>query len=286
MQITNKYNLPEALVRAVRFDDYKRLGDYSVSEIVNPPQITILKRRYEDQIEDDAMNRLWMLLGKAVHVILERGASPDDLTEERLTYKTPNGVVSGIPDLYLEGGTLIDYKVTSAWSIIFGGRREWEEQLNCYAVLYRQAGFEVNTLKIVAILRDWTPRQAEMSTDYPDIPVKSLILEPWAKAKAEVFIEDRMRVLRENEGLPDDMLDACTPEEQWRRGKCWAVMEPGAKRARRLFETKEEAEEYLKGREYLVGFEIINRPGKAIRCSDYCPVREFCYQKKREEEKK
>ena len=72
MKLTNHFNLPDTFFQAVLNDKYSR-GDaqYSATDLIRPPRITILSRRYWDEIEEDVSERIWALLGKAVHAILE-----------------------------------------------------------------------------------------------------------------------------------------------------------------------------------------------------------------------
>ena len=56
MKITNKHNLPEAIVNMVA--PKERSGEYpinrvSVSNLLSPVQTQILSRRYDDEIEED-----------------------------------------------------------------------------------------------------------------------------------------------------------------------------------------------------------------------------------------
>jgi len=62
MRILNKYNLPEPLVKAVTWDNKPRKG-FSVTDLIQPPRITQLTRRHFDEIEVDASERIWVLLG-------------------------------------------------------------------------------------------------------------------------------------------------------------------------------------------------------------------------------
>ena len=84
MKITNKFNLPEAIYEAVKNDGYTRGdSDISVTQLIDSPYIRELKNNHNSEIEEDATDRIWSLLGQAVHTILER-ADTEDLKEERL----------------------------------------------------------------------------------------------------------------------------------------------------------------------------------------------------------
>ena len=74
----------------------------------------------------------------------------------------------------------------------------------------------------------------------------------------------------------DDDLPFCTDEERWQRPSKFAVGKKKTKRALRVLDSHEEAEDWMvttgKG-EY-----IEERPGQAIRCENYCDVAPFCNQ--------
>lgn len=75
MQTTNKKNLNEAIVRAVQRDWYSGAGeerDYSVTQLLNPVKIVHLMKRHKSEIQEDVSDKLWLLMGSAMHAILER----------------------------------------------------------------------------------------------------------------------------------------------------------------------------------------------------------------------
>ena len=140
MKITNHFNLPQPLVDSVKSDECYDKGDtdISVTQLIGPPQIRLLTKEYENQIEQDVTDRIFMLFGSAVHNILEK-ANTDGYINERRFVSVVDGVkVGGQVDLiHKKDGILYDYKTTSAWSLIYevNGKPEWEQQTNCYAWL-------------------------------------------------------------------------------------------------------------------------------------------------------
>src|SRR5258706_69449 len=68
--VTNKHGLPDAIVRAVLNDPYDRGdADFTVTQLLQPPQLARLTQA--NPIPEDVSDRIWALLGHAVHVILE-----------------------------------------------------------------------------------------------------------------------------------------------------------------------------------------------------------------------
>ena len=140
---TNIQNLPEPVVKALSSDDYSSGAvNSSVTTLIDSPQIKILSRKHQDDISYDVSERLWAVLGTAVHNMFEDHASGDYLSEERLFTEGNGWKVSGAIDIQTaekDGAvTILDYKCTSVWSVIFG-KDSWQQQLNFYAYLVRSA---------------------------------------------------------------------------------------------------------------------------------------------------
>ena len=68
----NTQNLPDALYQAIANDPYKKGGDFSASELPGPPQIRVLKQRYDKQIVQDVADLIYPLIGNNTHYILQR----------------------------------------------------------------------------------------------------------------------------------------------------------------------------------------------------------------------
>lgn len=276
MILTNIHQLPTSLERALSANDYQKVGDYSVTELLQPPRQRELKYRYSDKITEDVSERIWSLLGTSVHEILDKATGDDGLNEERLIVDINGHQISGKPDL-LENHTLTDYKVTSVWKYIFGISPEWEQQLNIYKYLYEQYNFDVTALQIVAIFRDWKKSDADNKPDYPAVAAHAFKIPVWENEEIFEFICDRIDAHESVKDLHDDDLPYCTDEEIWRRPAKYAVMKGKNKRAVKLFDDEESAEQFIL-EDSRTDLWIEYRPGKAVRCEDYCPVKEFCNQ--------
>ena len=279
MKITNNYNLPDPIISAVTGDFRPKEKRISVTTLINPEQLETLRREHFDEIEEDASDRIWLLLGNSVHAMLQNQDQDNALVEEHLEMPIDiNGeewVVSGRSDL-LSDGVLTDYKCTSVWSFILGDKKEWEAQLNLYRLLYHEIGFEVNKLQIVAILRDWSKSSAKFKEDYPPVPVHVQPIRLWSIDEARNYLHTRMiaHVQAIKHGIPR----GCSDEERWLRGEAWAVKKSGNKRAMPggVHEAEEDAKRFAS--EQSVPTEIEHRPGINVRCQDYCPVMPWCEQ--------
>lgn len=289
--ITNNANLPTPLYRALAADNYVGGGDISITKLIAPPRITSLRKKHEDEITEDATDRVWSLLGSAVHHVLEMSAPEGSDVEQRLFMPIeglPGSVwqLSGQQDL-LEDGILYDYKVTSVWSFMFGDKPEWTAQVNLQAMLQRHQGKEVIAGNIVAILRDWMMRKSQVEKDYPQLNVHVISLPMWSDAEIMAYAKKRMTLHQQawkdfsSTEFDANSLPLCTPEERWYRGGKFAVVKDGNKKADRLFDTKEEADSYIvseqprltKGRKFAP---VVERPGENVRCMNYCDVAKFC----------
>jgi hypothetical protein len=279
MTITNNFGLPAPMFRALSHDGYmagQRKADISVTTLIGPPKINQLKKRYSDQIVEDASDRVWALLGQSVHKVLELAGGEDEMTEKRL-YKEINGwTLTGQTDLYETGNKVIsDFKVTSVFSFLLGGKSEWEAQINLNAMLWREYGYEVNKGQIVAILRDWQASKAEFDKEYPQCAVHIVDIPLWDNEECIAYAAERIKLHQAAAEMPDDTIPACDAKERWAKPDTFAIKKNGNKRATKVCETKEEAENLLPT--YGANHSIEARPGGDIRCERYCSVAPFCH---------
>ena len=272
--ITNNFNLPGPIVRAIQNDSYSAgKSDISVTSLIAPPRMVALKRQHGPQIVEDATDRVWALIGQATHSIIERAAEGSDVAEERLYAKREDWWLSGQFDLLTEG-RLIDFKITSVWSVIDAqknGKKDWDAQLNVLDWLCRENGIHVAKLEIIALIRDWSKHKA-FQDGYPSKQVATISIPRWSPEEQEAYVVERIKAHQ----AAHEELPLCTPEEQWARPDQWAVMKKGRKAAVRLFDNEQEAHEY--GRNKVEGYTLQHRPGDSVRCSGYCSVAEFCTQ--------
>ena len=73
--LTNNHGLPQSFMNALNRDTHPVSGDISVSQLIAPPQVRYLKRLHD--IEEDAMDFIFMSIGTALHKWLESGNSPE-----------------------------------------------------------------------------------------------------------------------------------------------------------------------------------------------------------------
>lgn len=289
MDYTNKYNLPDSIVRALTANTYDlskaTANVFSATTLISPPKITELSRRHWADLVEDASENVWRLFGSSVHFVMDKAAGVNTLTEERINVRMPEGevckkldkdglFVSGKPDHY--EGFNDDYKVTSVWSIVLEpkGKPDWHSQLNIYDWLWYKVGFESKGLRVIAILRDWSRRESLKNKDYPPIPLAVVNIPKWTHEEQEEYIKQRLRLHQSVKKLTDDEIPHCSFAERWEKPTVYAMMKGKNVRSIKNFAEKNLALQAIAsaGKEYY----LQTRPGKPVRCYDYCPVNKHC----------
>jgi len=282
MKLTNKFNIPQTFVNVLRRPTYTKGGaNLSVTQLINSPKIVSLTAKHQGELEEDVADMVWSIFGSAVHSILEHGKDDNHIVEQRLHAQVNGWNISGAVDLQIdsEAGTQIrDYKTTSAWAVM-NEKAEWEQQLNIYAWLVEIVrNVKVIDLGIVAIIRDWSRRDALTRDSYPEAPIKELPIKLWTMDERMAFISDRIELHSACDFALEtgDDLPPCTPSEMWEKPAVYAVRKKGGVRAKSLHSTQEEADDALAalGKDY----ELDLRPGERTRCANFCPVNQWCDQ--------
>lgn len=279
MKITNKLNLPDMLQRAVEKEYTYRDKRYSITSLLDPDRVLMLKRRYNDEIEQDVSECIWMLFGTVTHYVLETGIEcrENEYVEEHLEYTFPSGyTLSGIID-HVED-YIDDYKTTSVWTIIYGSNNEhWKKQLQMGAYLhYKEHGNWISKGRIIAILKDWNKK--DVKDNYPELPVHVLEFDLGTPEEIEEWIVKRFKRIEYLEKLSDLDLPLCSLEERFNTGDKYAVKKKTNKTAFRVFDTLDEARELLIELEmkYPNVYEIEERIGEDKKCKNYCSCCKFC----------
>jgi hypothetical protein len=288
MKLTNNFGMPETILNVIARPQYsKGKANMSVTELLNSPRIVQLKRKHWEELTEDAADMVWSIFGTAIHNILEHGKGDTHIVEERIHIELDGMRISGAIDLQElaeDGIILSDYKTTSAWAVM-NEKQDWHNQLNSYAYLVEAAKkIPVTKLQIVAIVRDWSRRDAATREGYPKAPIVVIDIPLWPYTHREAYIRDRISLhgdaLFEME-TDGDMPD-CTPDEMWEKPTTYALKKDGNVRAKSVHETSEAAEKALadatekakKGEKFLI--EV--REGDRTRCSSFCQVAGMCSQ--------
>lgn len=291
MEVKNDLGLLEPLYKALARDSYTSGGaDITPTTWLDSPRIAQLKKAHKDEIEESVSKRAFSALGNGFHNVMETSVSDEVITEERIFWKHPDGLLtSGAIDARIPKGDgtwiIVDYKVTSAHGTMYGIKPAWKQQLNSYAYLLKKASnIEVSELYVLAMLRDWKSAEAGRP-GYPAAPIMQIPIPLWSFEDAQAYVDERISLHQEAAyfALIGEELPLCTAEEMWERQEKFAVMKSAShKRASRLLDTMEDAINWaadpingLNDKNF-----IQHRPGKRVRCEDWCEVASFCSQHK------
>lgn len=293
---------------------YRSLGDYSATSLIDPPRKVALTKRYGHLVKPTIESQIASLVGTAVHDKMEsllhlaNVKNPDYLLERSVVhpfksyYKNPNKedlmdikeetrLVAGRFDILYKEKDLYDIKTIKTWKLIFDPDMiDWHEQQNIYAYLLRERGITIETLNIVAFYLDWIEANAVRDKRYPQSPIVQYQLKLWPFDQTAEFIQKRLDMHVAAEQEKDDDLPKCTQSEMWERPPEFAIMKnPKAKRATKVIRegTFEDALRAARGLGGLGRDSFIEcRHQVRKRCEKYCRVNEFCSQYKKYAAKK
>ena len=287
--LTNKLNLPKPIYNALNSDYQPKPHQYSVTTILNSVRQVILRRRYNDEIDQDCSELIWALFGTAFHSVLEDAQEEESQFKEEYLKQDLSVICDELSGYFLSGKsdlvdiatkTIIDYKTTSTFKVLKKDFEDYRLQLLIYAWLFRQLGFEINKGEIIALLRDWQKSKSKYDKSYPQLQVQKISFKFSDKdfEDIEKFIKDRFLELKKYEDVPDEELPMCTDEERWREPTRYAIKKKANKTATKLHDTLEEAEKHLKNLEekYPNIYEIEVREGSDKKCLEYCSCCQFC----------
>jgi hypothetical protein len=265
------------LITALSTDQYSKEGaDFSVTEILKPPQLTYLAQKHESRAMPIYKGYM-SLLGTAVHAHLETIAPKDAVVEKRFYHEFiidgEKYTLGGKPD-FIHNGILNDYKLVLVNGRPKDGKPKQDHINQAYinAWLANMNGVNVNSAYVEYWFRDWSPGLAENQSTYPQHPNEQLLVNtsPFNMEVIEAFIVERLQLhVRAKNGINTP----CTDEEMWKKPDTWALKKPRNKRARKLCHSSAEA---LK--EQKQGEEIEFRRGGCIRCESWCEYSHVCPQ--------
>lgn len=263
MKITNKYNLPEQIIKLAEQDiRVPESHRYSVTELLKPIKEIILYRRYFDVIAQDVSELITAMFGTAFHTMIE-GVSTGDV-ENRIEFEIHPGVfLTGRYDRYADH-VLFDYKTTSVWKYQNGDFEDYRRQGLMYAWLLRKNGVYVEKCVFYMFLKDHSLSKATRSENYPETAFGIYEFNVHASDLIEIesYIKTRIRDIENLLDTPDNLLPMPTADESWYTGDKYAVMKNGGTRAVKVFDTMSEAQLYIGG---MSGFYIEVRKGEHLK---------------------
>ena len=256
MKLTNKYRLPAPLVLAVKhFESEYKAGalpdSISTTTLIRPVQQVELRRRHEDALTEDVSDRIWALRGQIEHGILE--AAGKELTKS--LGHDPVGA-----SVFIEKRFSVE---VLRWTV--SGRIDYFEDgiltdykdTSVWNYVYGKPEWELqgnvnrylmemNGITVKGLRNTLVFRDFQESKAglgrYPERGVLEVVLPMWTLEKARQYIEGRVQLFQENREREDGALTECTDED-----RKWNA-----------------------------------RQKVYVMCERYCPVRDFCKQRKKE----
>lgn len=314
--LTNKFNLPEVFVQACKVDRHFTNGDISVTQLIDAPQIRQLKKSHD--IEEDVSDRIDMLMGTAVHHVLERSEvkhySARQLMDAAQVFKdngnpkaydaTVKFAKEKFPEAF-DSNNLIEanLQITVDGMVIsgtldkyYGLYKKLEDYKNCsvYNYIYEEAKkkWDAQINVYAAMLREngHPVDQASIIAIFKDWSrAGTLKSKDYPKSKVmEIPItllphDKVMKYIAGRVALHKKADEGgnvlCTAKDRWATADSYAVMNKGGKKALRKMDTRENAQQWIDDNALKYPNTFIQeRPGEQKRCDQYCPVRSVCPQ--------
>lgn len=273
-EISSQSGLPASLDAYLKADGYDAGSlptDVSATRLKDSPRIGRLWAKHRDKIKSKPLSNGYAKLGEAWHHHMEMHA-PDHWIVERRFYAQVDGkIISGALDAVEPVGgddcIVWDYKLMSS----FKAQKElteFERQLNIYAFLLRQNDLNPVSLRISAVIRDWSDAKVQWNENYPKTMFPVYELPLWSADEAEAYVHQRLQHHTQDE------LPLCSDEERWMSAARFAVTSTKTGKTLRLFDTLEAANEY----QTKSPVTIERRNAEPIRCQRFCEVADFCDQ--------
>ena len=218
--------------------NYDKVGWRSITELLDCPRCKLLAQRHRKEVKP-TLAKMWRLIhGAALHDWVADVAEDGDRNEERhITAIVPDGektplAISWKPDrkVFVDPETMDirDYKnvFADSWSYLIemGPKNEHKSQLQLYAYLARKyLGLKIRRLILDYAIVDWSQKDAERNSQYPQAPSYSCQIPAWSDEYCEKLLQERIAVWLTAEELPDNLLPYASDRERWVGKTCWKV---------------------------------------------------------------
>jgi hypothetical protein len=281
-------------VAEMEMERYSKSGDYSVTDIISPPRIVHLKKRYGAKVKPNLESMINSIIGTAIHEYyekyLELWCDKHDYDgyslEEQVSVERQGRRISGRYDIR-EGDQLYDLKSIKVWKLIFDPNLdEYHEQQNLYRFLIKMdKDVEINGLNIVAIYKDWQEGNSLRDKAYPQQQMIEYGLQLWDWDYTEKFLDGKLAELIRCEELADEDLPVCSREDRWERHQGGESIHYGilknrkAKRATKVVKggSLDDAIGVANGLKGMTKDSVIEvRYAVPKRCQKYCDICDYC----------
>ena len=199
---------------------------------------------------------------------------------EQRSYREIDGYKIGGKFDQVINGRLFDFKTTSVWTYIYGGK---DEDYRLQGSIYRWLNPKIITddyIYIQFLFTDWQRMRAKQDpVNYPQIKTKEYPVELLSIPETEQWIKNKLRSLSAAWNKPEEELPPCNDKELWRSDPQFKYYADAAKtdgRSTRNFDTMPEAQAFMvtKG-----GKGVIKTIPGEVKACEYCPAFSVCKQK-------
>jgi hypothetical protein len=201
----------------------------------------------------------------------------NDFTEQKMSFPVGDITVTGRLDYYdMKHGIICDYKTAPVWKVMYNDFSDWRMQGMIYGWLLRKNNFEAEKCQFIALLKDHSKTEASRDRQYPQQPVYiyEFDITLLNLLKIDTFVKEKVREYVRCLELKDNDIPPCTPDERWEKATKYAVKKEERKRAVRVLDDKEAAEEMAA--KLGKGHYVESRPGESTKCRSYCLCHRFC----------
>lgn len=234
--------------------------------------------------EDKGAN--WML--KLIEEKFKGEINDDVVMEQTLSMEVDGMVLSGTFDRFTKStGLLEDYKTTSANSMMFPEMKQsYKTQLNIYAILLKENGYDVQAARIIAVLKDHSKMKIMQNRDYPREPIVMMDVPILDYDTVMKFIRSRVKLHKRADA---GEIILCTKKDTWSKADIFKVKKVGGKKSLRNLPTEAMAKTYIdeNAHKYKEGELWIDHiEPEPFRCAKgYCSMASVCPQYRKEREK-
>jgi hypothetical protein len=250
---------------------------FRVTSIIDSPLIRTLTIEHWDDLEISLSKSISALHGTAWHLLMEKYCPATSVAEETLEIEVPGYgkfIIRGTPDEYTIECDINDHKTCKVWKYINGDFTSFEEQLNTYSLMLQVNGKKVRNLNVYAAFTDWSKYKKLSGGDsYPKERALLIPQRHWEREEQVLFLQNRIKDHIENPMRP------CTKKEMWEEDTTYALKKKGRKSAVKVENSTEDINIWASEKGLDISkpeFSIETRPGRRIRCEDWCGVAEFC----------
>lgn len=274
---------------------YVSFGDYSVTDLINPPRVVILNKRHKHEVIPPASSVIAAVMGTGIHNEIERLLKMAQVTDPRYMLERSvmdvfevndeeRRLITGRFDILYDMKKMTDIKTAKTWKKVFDpGMIDWHNQQNLYAYLLHRRGVDVESINILCFYKDWMQGNALRDRNYPQSQVCEYNLTLWPFEDTGMYLMNQLARLVDCEHLADDELPSCTRDERWERFPQgvtvqYAIMKNAkAKRANKVCTSMDDAVAYARSSKGLSAESFIEvRYAARKRCETYCAINGFC----------